>query len=603
MLLAFTWAILPVTHAQNVTPEAAAKIGDITLKFQAAYDRDVGHPHQLALDQLDTKYLGAVNRSLDAATQAANLDEALKLREEAQRVIKKEPLPPVDLDSLPSSLKQLRSTYRTALAKMQQERDVKAQPYFDQYDKLLEALQTELTKAKQIDDALAVKAKRESVALDRPKIAAAPEPEPSAPMPETAPAAPTEKKATSSSAVAIIGSPWRAVAEWALPLRAKLEIVKDGRKSTIQKLEQLPVGKFDILAISFSRFSPHDGKKINELDLSLLNPIAKTLEKLELEGCNITGSGLEAIAGAQKLKMLSLEGSPITDDALQHLAALMELQTLNLRFTSVSGIGLSHLRGLSKLTDLTLPSVKLSAEGLQSLGMLTQVEKLSAIQNRGDGSEITEQAAKLPKLREFTLSDEFRSRDACLEKLKVLTKLQRLNFNNSGISGSGVAHLKASAGTLAHISLWYGCPVTDEALKAIASTATGLNHLQVGSGGICGPEGLKALQSLKSLSRLSWASKGVMQPADYALFAALPALESLHFTDNTVITDDALRHLQPARKLKTLNLEGNKNISDAALKHIEGIKSLQTLVLRGSTVTDPGVAAFKKARPDVKVEK
>jgi hypothetical protein len=70
-----------------------------------------------------------------------------------------------------------------------------------------------------------------------------------------------------------------------------------------------------------------------------------------------------------------------------------------------------------------------------------------------------------------------------------------------------------------------------------------------------------------------------------------------------VITDAAVEHLKPARKLKTLNLEGNQNISDACLKHLEGIKALQTLHLRGAQVTDIGVAAFKKARPDVRVER
>ncbi len=596
MLLVWICVAAVIVSGQTASPEATTKITEITAQFQAAYDRDVGNPHTAALDALDIKYIGAMKRSLDAATQAGNLDEALKLREEISRVIKKEALPPVDLDSLPASLKQLRTTYRTMLAKLEQERDAKAQPFYDHYDRLLEALQTELTKAKLIDDAIAVKAKRDSVALDRPKVII---PEAAVAMPEEAP---SEKKTT--SAVVQKGSPWRMAAEWALSLKAKLQIEKDGQRG-IEKVEQLPAGKFDILSIEFSRYSPHDGKKINEVDLALLNPIAKTLEKLILEQCNITGTGLEAIAGAPKLRMLSLQESPVTDDAMKHLSGLLALESLHINGPKMDGTGLAHLRALPKLKELSLNASTLSEAGGQALALLTKIEKLSAGAGnfRGNGHDFTQHVGKLANLKEFTFGDTAPITDACLEPLKGLTQLERVNFSNSRISGAGIMHLKASASTLKSITLWYQCPVTDEALEVIASTLPNLDNLQVGYGGTCGARGLQALTTLAKLKSLGWNSKGMMKPEDYALFAAFPLLENLIFNDNTVITDAAFEYLKTARKLKYLNLEGNKNITDAALKHIEAIKPLQLLTSRGSNVTDLGLAAFKKARPEVKVEK
>lgn len=152
---------------QTASSDTATRMAGIQTQFQTAYDRDVAKPHLTALTDLDAKYLVAVNRVLDAATQAGNLEEALKLREETERVTKKQPLSPADLDSLPEGLKELRSAYRSALERINQERDQKAQPYFDHYDKLLEALQMELTKERQIDEAMKVRKVREELSRQR----------------------------------------------------------------------------------------------------------------------------------------------------------------------------------------------------------------------------------------------------------------------------------------------------------------------------------------------------------------------------------------------------------------------------------------------------
>lgn len=588
--------------AQNAAAETTAKIGEIEAKFQSAYDRDVGGPHASAVAALDVKYLGAVNRALEAATQAGGLDEALKLREEVQRLTTKSPLPPVDLDTLPAGLKQLRTTYRAALAKLEQDRDAKSQPYYDHYDKLLDSLQADLTKAKRIDDAVMVKIKRESVALDRPKIAKPASPADVAESP--APKSDSQsKRPTSNSAVALKGSPWRTAAEWALSLKARLQIEKDGRRG-IEKAELLPVGKFDILSIEFSRYYPHDGKKMNEVDLALLNPIAKTLERLILDQCNITGTGLEAIAGAPKLRQISFHESPVTDDSMKHLSGLMELERIDVNGAKMDGTGLAHLRALPKLKELELNASALSEQGGKALAMLTRLEKLSGGTGsyRGDGLAFTQHLTSLVNLRELTFGDTAPITDQCLEPLKNLTRLERVNFSNSQISGTGLAHLKASAATLKYVSLWYQCPVTDEAVLTIVATLPNLTDLGIGNGGRCGADALRSLASLKGLLSLGWASKVILTPTDYALFAALPSLERLNFNGNTVVNDDSLSSLISSKKIKTLLLEGVP-ITDAGLAHLKGMKSLQTLSVRGSKVTDQGVADFKRARPDVKVEK
>src|SRR5690606_6832168 len=71
------------------------------------------------------------------------------------------------------------------------------------------------------------------------------------------------------AAAAVKGSAWRVAAEWALALKGKVEIETAGKRTLLEDPDQIPAGKFDILAIEFSRYSEHDGKKMNEADLTL----------------------------------------------------------------------------------------------------------------------------------------------------------------------------------------------------------------------------------------------------------------------------------------------------------------------------------------------
>lgn len=590
--------------AQSPSEDAASKLKEVVAKFQTAYDRDVTAPHTQALSDLDTKYLGAVNRALEGATQAGDLDSALKLREEAQRVTAKGALPPVDLESLPGSLKQLRLTYRGALEKLDRDRDLKAQPYFEHYEKLLEALQADLTKQNRIDDALAVKAKRDAVALDRPKVAAVV----AAESPEALPAKASKGAgATSAGAVVLKGSAWRNAAEWVLSLRGELEVEDNGRRQTVKDLDALPAGKFNIIRISFSRYEKHDGLKMNEVDLTLLNPFLRTLEKLDLDDCNLTGEGLEAIAGAPNLRSLSLHHCPLTDDSLRHLSALPNLTTLHLSTAAMTGSGLMHLRGLTKLRNLSFansafndaPGKTFSEAGSQALGTLTQVEVFQAQQgNLGDPQvKFTEGVGKLINLRRLILGDNSAVSDTDLVALSGLMKLESASFSNSRVSGTGVAHLKGSAATLKQLNLFYQCPVTDDAINIIVAS---LPNLSIGYGATCGRNSLTTLAALKKLRILTWCSKTPFTDADPAQFALLPSLERLSIYD-TPMTDVGMAGIALCKHLTSFAIS-NTPITDAALPHLKGLKSLRKLQCGKSTqVTDAGLADFKKMRPDVEV--
>ena len=159
LVLALAAQFITRLHAQTVDEQIAA----ITAQFQEAYDRDVAKPHETAVADLNSKYATALERALDASTSAGNLEASLRLREEQARLTEKKPLPSTDPETLPESLKSLRATYRATLAGLESTKQQTGLPLLQALDEQLEALQVELTQAKQIDDALLVQARREDL--------------------------------------------------------------------------------------------------------------------------------------------------------------------------------------------------------------------------------------------------------------------------------------------------------------------------------------------------------------------------------------------------------------------------------------------------------
>lgn len=146
------------------------RLDELRLAYTAAYQKEVAAVHHTAVADIDTKYAAALDRALKAATQAGQLDSALALRDEKKRLAEKTALPADDF-AAPETLKALRLTYRSALASLEVKRDQLAAPVKAKYDSALESLQTELTKAGDLDGALAIRSAREALKNEK-----APEP-------------------------------------------------------------------------------------------------------------------------------------------------------------------------------------------------------------------------------------------------------------------------------------------------------------------------------------------------------------------------------------------------------------------------------------------
>ncbi|OYW73529.1 MAG: hypothetical protein B7Z37_21110 [Verrucomicrobia bacterium 12-59-8] len=147
----------------KLAPSTDPRIIQLQDAYTAAIARDITPAHLEALQSLDTKYTAALDRALEVATQAGNLDGALGLRAEKKRVADHAPLP---AGAAPPAepLHTLRLTYHTSLSQLTTQRDERLHLLHEKYLQALEAYQDELTRAKDLDAALEVKKLREAEA-------------------------------------------------------------------------------------------------------------------------------------------------------------------------------------------------------------------------------------------------------------------------------------------------------------------------------------------------------------------------------------------------------------------------------------------------------
>ena len=137
---------------QNTIPELDA----LKKEYDSQLNVQIRKPFDTAVADLNQKYTGALNRALDIAKQAGNLDESLALKNEIDRIERGKGVAERDDAKEPDRLKQLRESYRLALAKLAQDRAKNLAPLNEAYMKHLDLLVSALTKEGKLDQAQAV---------------------------------------------------------------------------------------------------------------------------------------------------------------------------------------------------------------------------------------------------------------------------------------------------------------------------------------------------------------------------------------------------------------------------------------------------------------
>ncbi len=578
-----------LTRAATIPADVAQRLAEIDSQFQAAYDRDIAPGHTAAVADLDGKYLAAVNRALDAATAAGNLDESIKLRAEAQRVEAKEPLPAADPEGLPESLKKLRGTYRDAFARIEADRAARAQPYHDRHDALLDAYQRELTQQQRLDDALKVKAHRETRSVGNSV----------GPAPATEAAAPSANPSTAPSAASTTGE-IQPVLDWVFRIGASVTVIAAGQEIVAKSVAELPPAPFEISAIRESGNLKDD---LTDRDFASLASFS-TLRTINVADARVRITSLAPLARHTGLETIGIRGVDMTlkESELTHLAGLSQLKTLEMRFEEFTGESIPFLknaRGLQTVWILTSKTGSLTVIGAEAIAQMPSLNHLTLDYALGTRN----QAALAPLAGAKRLT--YLKLDGCdltpeaFSHIANISGLQILNLNDSKIDNRGFALLAPLAPSLKTLDMQNGATVSDLGIKDAVAALPNLETVIVSHGSTCTVDSLVELAKLPKLKNLSWWTKA-MKPRDYHRIAGFPAIRNLHLGYYATLTDDDLEAFAESKTLEFLDIS-LPQITDKVFPYLTNIKPLKQVNLGGSSVTAAGVASFKAARPGVKV--
>jgi len=157
IFLTFMHVVAGIHAQERVVPELVPLQADYDLKSKA----QVIQPYEIAVADLNVKYLAILENSRVSAQKTGKLDEALAYKTEIESIVTTKSVPATDDANIQIGLKKLRSSYRVSLGRLSQDRDRKLQPLKDTYSRVLDPLLARLTKEGRLEDAQIVKAKQD----------------------------------------------------------------------------------------------------------------------------------------------------------------------------------------------------------------------------------------------------------------------------------------------------------------------------------------------------------------------------------------------------------------------------------------------------------
>ena len=154
-------------------PELKERLGQFETDRSRAME-----PFQAARDVLNSKYMDALEGILRSASEAGNLDQALVIREEIQRVKAKKPTPEKAQSQGCPKFARLHAILTEELQKISRDESKEIAKLEQDLIQDLEGLETDLTRAGNLDGAIVVRAVREKTAENLGEKAALPPADP-----------------------------------------------------------------------------------------------------------------------------------------------------------------------------------------------------------------------------------------------------------------------------------------------------------------------------------------------------------------------------------------------------------------------------------------
>lgn len=155
--------------AATPPPTETARVAHPELmRLEAFFEKElrdkVEDPYRAAGQKLTEVYRAAVDAAFKKATAAGLLDETLALQNEAKRFAEKSSVPETDDAGTNVEVVRLRAYWRTETERLANQRTAALRPVVEAHRGRLQLLERELTRALKLDDAVAVRSRRDSLA-------------------------------------------------------------------------------------------------------------------------------------------------------------------------------------------------------------------------------------------------------------------------------------------------------------------------------------------------------------------------------------------------------------------------------------------------------
>lgn len=254
--------------------------------------------------------------------------------------------------------------------------------------------------------------------------------------------------------------------------------------------------------LAVANMGPHDKRQSDPYDATFFAQLGKirSLESLNIIATKFNDDTVGALAGLKRLKTLRLTNNgKLTDAGLVQLAELNQLEVFNFVGTGMQGHAFAQFEGWNRLTRCSFRGSSIDDEGLRWI------------------------CEKFPNLESISLAHA-KCTNVGVAHLPKLSRLKGLELGSRNATGACLAFLM---------------PLS-------------LEYLQVGDG-LDSPEGLKAIQELPTLRRLTLTGGKNFTDEDLRLVAKFRQLEQLELGGVT-LTDDRLPLLRELAFLKSLQL-------------------------------------------------
>ncbi len=502
------------------------------ITVQQQYEKAVLGPHVTEKAALDTKFIAALTNASTAAKQAGHLDEVLAIRAEQKRLTEKLPIPDDDA-GIPEPLKKLRGIYREQLTKIEAQRTANHTALLPDYTGKLKDLEIHLTRADRIEDAMEVKAYRESLTLIP---AAAVVPSPATPVVSVGADARTGRTFPPSED--------RKVAEWVMSLGCSywFQVKIDGQDvKTAWGAPKLPEGAIEI----------------HQLHVQFSKPPEKPYKNLD------------PIAGLQNTRELYLYNMPITDADTEVFASMPKLNHVYIQQNKAKFTGerLGLLKELPDLTRLTLDDCNIDSRGVAAI-------------------------STLPNLVEILLENSLVT-DKDLPELAKLTGLKTLKL---GLTKTTVAGLSKLGSLTQLVSLgWTPTPKKAKAeFQQIATALPGIKSFKLTCKEEKFTEddvaGLAAFTALDKVDM----EMNACTTETFAGAARIPTLTTLKCYMTNKVNEESFLALKASQSLEVFFVDRGNNITGACLQHLAAIPTLKTLGLSRCPNIKPAELTFSR---------